>query len=57
MADELNNEPHIIVYGNPIDGLFFIGPFATREAAMLRGNTDGNLDADWWVAQLEAIEA
>lgn len=48
------NTPHIIVTGNPIDGFSFIGPFPHVQAAAEHGNSDGDLDAEWWVAPLEA---
>lgn len=50
--------PHIIVYGNPVDGLQFIGPFKTAYDAACHGNRDAHLsDAEWWIAPLEAADA
>jgi hypothetical protein len=46
--------PHIIVMGNPVDGLQFIGPFLSAAAAAEHGNTDPHIEADWWVAPVEA---
>lgn len=45
---------YIIIYGSPTDGFAYIGPFESQEAATAHGNTDGNLDYNWWVAPLEA---
>ena len=48
---------HIIVYGNPIDGLSFIGPFANgEEAVSLALHTEEwrHVRNDtWWVASLQ----
>jgi hypothetical protein len=44
---------HIIVRGDPINGLSFIGPFKTGDDAM--NWADVNLhDTDWWIAPLMA---
>ena len=45
---------HIIIVGNPVSGLEFIGPFKTGEDAVEWANRDAHIDADWWVAPLEA---
>jgi hypothetical protein len=47
---------HIIIIGNPVDGFQYIGPFLSAVDACQHGNTDGNIDAEWWVAPLEAPE-
>lgn len=45
---------HIIIYGDPVDGLKFIGPFNTSEEAAAYASS-GHFDGyDWWVAPLEA---
>ncbi len=44
----------IIIIGNPVDGLQFIGPFKTSDDAIAWVNCDAHIDADWWVASLEA---
>lgn len=45
-------EQHVIVHGNPVDGLSFIGPFPTGSDAMEWG--DKHLqDEDWWIAPIE----
>jgi hypothetical protein len=46
----------VIVIGNPVDGLQFIGPFKTGNDAIAWANRDANIDADWWVAPLEEKE-
>jgi hypothetical protein len=44
---------HIIVRGDPINGLSFIGPFKTGDDAM--NWADAHIDdTDWWIAPLEA---
>lgn len=47
---------HIIVIGNPVDGLEFIGPFANETDATNHANTDGNMPDEWWIAPLEPAE-
>lgn len=44
----------ILVLGNPVDGLSFIGPFPSRETAELWMELHENdyPDAEWWVAPL-----
>lgn len=44
----------IIVAGNPVNGLSFIGPFEDREAA--EHYADGLVDTDWWIADLDPPE-
>lgn len=45
----------IIITGNPIDGLFFYGPFPSRPAAIqwAEAEQDGQ---DWWLGSLERPE-
>lgn len=45
----------IVVYGNPIDGLQFVGPFTDEgEAADF---AERYLDGyDWWLSTLQSIE-
>jgi hypothetical protein len=45
--------PFIIVTGNPIDGVSFIGPFDDDEIAEREAS---NLDVDWWIAPLIPAE-
>lgn len=42
---------HIVITGNPVDGLFFYGPFKTSEDAVVwaERNQDG---VEWWIAPL-----
>jgi len=46
-------KPHIIVTGNPIDGLHFIGPF---ESAAEATDAAATFVGDWWIAPLEPEE-
>ncbi len=48
---------YIIVTGNPVDGLEFIGPFDTDTEACEFGNGDAYMadhGGDWWVSSMEA---
>lgn len=44
--------PHIIITGNPVDGLSFIGPFKSSNLAAEHGNLDPHLE-EWWIAPLQ----
>lgn len=41
---------YVVVFGNPIDGFEFWGPFATSEAAMAYAQAEA--DHDFWIATL-----
>lgn len=43
---------YIVVSGNPIDGLFFNGPFEERDDAVTWAGI--NLNDNWWIAELES---
>lgn len=45
---------HIVIIGNPVDGFQYIGPFKTGEDAIAWADRDADIDADWWIAPLEA---
>lgn len=49
----MENTPHIVIIGNPVEGLEFIGPFASNVEAAAYGNADGNIGGDWWIAALQ----
>lgn len=46
---------HIVITGNPVDGLFFYGPFATADEATewAEVQQDG---MEWWIAPLASQE-
>ena len=44
---------HIIVHGNPIDGINIVGPFATHEDACTHAEDRMN-EPEWWIVPLEA---
>ena len=44
---------YIICYGNPIDGLTFIGPFEDRDDAVRYAENDIRDGGDWWIAELD----
>ena len=46
-------DQHLLVTGNPVDGLQFIGPFQHPEDANFYAEMFLNKD-EWWVAKLEA---
>ena len=56
MDNDDSRTPHIIVFGNPVDGFGFIGPFTGAIAAARHGNTNAHIDHDWWIAVLDAPE-
>lgn len=41
--------PHIIVSGNPVDGLSFEGPYDSHDEAVAAAD---EVSADWWIAPL-----
>lgn len=46
---------YLIIFGNVVDGMGFVGPFETRvDAVEHAGRVMGSGDTDWWVAPLEA---
>lgn len=45
----------ILITGNPIDGLTFVGPFDTRDEAIEFGQVNAE-GGDWWIANLEPPE-
>jgi len=47
---------HILITGNPIDGLFFYGPYKTSEDAVTAAERE-NIGADWWIAPLAHPDA
>ena len=47
---------HVVMFGNPIDGLQIVGPFKTADDACQWADL-ANLSADWWIAPLQAKEA
>lgn len=46
----LDATPHIIVHGNPVDGLWFEGPYADSDEALAVAERDWT--NDWWIAPL-----
>lgn len=42
---------HIVVSGNPIDGLTITGPFESHDKA--QDWAEFVLDCDWWIAEME----
>ena len=54
LGDHLEG-PHVVVTGNPIDGLFFYGPFTLYEDAARFAETECNGE-QWWVAPLVTEE-
>ena len=44
--------PHVLLVGNVLKGVVAIGPFATLEAALARGDEDPGTTADWHPTRL-----
>ena len=40
----------IVIEGNPIDGMTFVGPFGSHEEAIIFMEGEGG---DWWIANME----
>lgn len=53
--DDTNQLPHVIVTGNPFDGLTLIGPFDNHEAALTYADTH-TFEWDWWVVPVHPKE-
>ncbi len=47
---------YIVVTGDPIDGLFFYGPFLSHEEATEFADREHG-EFTWWVADLEKPDA
>lgn len=45
---------HIIITGNPVDGLAFCGPFASVDDAIHYADTVHHGD-EWWIAELTPV--
>ena len=50
----MEHDKWIIIMGNPVEGLNFIGPYDDAEQAASAGNNDPHIDGDWWIAKIEA---
>lgn len=48
---------YIIVRGNPVDGLSFIGPFDTASEAIEGAQGLDAITDDWWITELNAPSA
>lgn len=44
-------EKFLVITGNPVDGLFFYGPFDDRESAVDWAETEQS-DMEYWVSDL-----
>ena len=44
---------HVIVIGNPFDGLRIYGPYNTIEEAEIEAESFS--DTDWWIVPLDAL--
>lgn len=51
---EVAVEPwHVVVYGNPVNGFTFVGPFHDRDDAVKYAENEPYND-NWWIAELDA---
>ena len=41
----------IMIYGNPVDGCRYVGPFASRDETLRYSEIER---VDWWIAELDA---
>jgi hypothetical protein len=46
---------YLLVYGNPVDGFNFSGPFDSQQDAIDHGNSSDMGDQPWWVSELSAL--
>jgi hypothetical protein len=53
LTPKKDNHTYILIYGNPVDGMKFEGPFETFEDA-----EDYTINSweDWWIAELKTPE-
>ena len=47
---------HITVFGNPVDGFAFVGPFNDADAAARYGESERYI-TNWWAAELYAPDS
>lgn len=50
----MNDPAYIIVIGNPIDGLRFIGPFTDGDPGTPNEYAERHVHDEWWVVEIEA---
>ena len=43
---------YIVIYGDPVDGFTFVGPFDDRDEAVRYAEFDGEQGRDWRIAEL-----
>jgi hypothetical protein len=46
----------IVIYGNPVDGFRYCGPFQLREDALAWADHNITTEYDWWVTNLQQPE-
>lgn len=46
------NAQFIAIYGDPVEGFAFVGPFSTHEEAISYAAIDA--PCNWWVSRLDA---
>jgi hypothetical protein len=46
----------VLIHGNPVDGFHYVGPLGDVDVAIVLAETT-HIEADWWVAELEAPDA
>jgi hypothetical protein len=45
---------HVLIVGNPVDGLKFYGPYKTGDEAIDAGERIDS-GSEWWVAKIEEL--
>jgi hypothetical protein len=54
LHDEHDPEPHVVCFGNPVDGFEYVGPFDCQADAL--GYAEHHLQPngpDWWLIALQ----
>lgn len=46
----------IVIYGNPVDGFTYCGPFQLREDAFAWADSNITTEYDWWITDLKEPE-
>jgi hypothetical protein len=49
-------EALIVIYGNPVDGFSYCGPFQLRGDALAWADDNVSTEYDWWVTNLQQPE-
>jgi len=56
MGKKSKKKSYVILIGNPVDGLEFIGPFDDGNEATEYAEVKVHRNKEWWLAEMEAPE-